>query len=99
MPEQQRSRKVTIADLLRPHWKVLIVGGAAVVGEGVVNLLEPWPLKVVIDNVVKSQPVRNGWLNQLILSVAGADKLAILNLTSTGLVVIACVWVILSYVE
>ena len=99
MPKQHHIRQVTIVDLLRPHWKVLIVGGAAVVGEGIVNLLEPWPLKVVIDNVVKAQPVRSGWLNHLILSVAGTDKLAILKLAAIAFLMIACVGAICSYVE
>jgi ATP-binding cassette, subfamily B, bacterial len=99
MLKQDRVSNVTIADLLRPHVKVLIVGGAAVIGEGIVNLLEPWPLKVVVDNVVKAQPVKNGWLNHLILSVAGIDKLAILKLAAISFLVIACAGAICSYIE
>ena len=99
MPKQYRVSNVTIVDLLRPHVKMLIAGGIAVIGEGVVNLLEPWPLKVVVDNVVKDQPLRHGWLNRLILSVAGTDKLAILKLAAISFLVIACVGAICSYVE
>ncbi len=99
MPNQHRVSNVTIVDLLRPHTKILFAGGIAVIGEGIVNLLEPWPLKVVVDNVVKAQAVKSGWLNHLILSVAGADKLAILTLAAISFLVIACVGAICSYVE
>src|SRR5690349_24470143 len=99
MPKQHRVSNVTIVDLLRPHTKVLIAGGIAVIGEGIVNLLEPWPLKVVVDNVVKSQPLKSGWLNPLILSVAGTNKLAILKLAAISFLLITCLGAICSYVE
>ena len=45
-----------------------------VAGEGVANLLEPWPLKIVLDNVLRSKATQ-GWLNTWILSTFGHDKL------------------------
>ena len=48
------------------------------VGEGVANLLEPWPLKIVLDSVLRSHPL-NGWLNRFIETTVGDDKLAILK--------------------
>ncbi len=78
MKTQPDTRKpLTIRDLLRPYTRALVWGTFAAIGDGVANLLEPWPLKVVLDNVLKSQPA-HGWLNQLILSAAGEDKLAVL---------------------
>ena len=47
-------RQFKIIDLLRPHRRALAIGIAAVIGEGVANLLEPWPLKIVLYNVLKS---------------------------------------------
>ena len=38
-----------IIDLLRPHWKALTLALLAVAGETVTDLLEPWPLKIVLD--------------------------------------------------
>src|SRR5690349_7079356 len=99
MPNANASRKITIAELLRPHFKSLIGGILAVVGAGIANLLEPWPLKVVVDNVLKSQPVRNGWLNNLIIDIAGTDKLAILKLAAISFVVISCVGAICTYIQ
>jgi len=92
-------RKITIADLLKPHLKSLIGGILAVIGAGIATLLEPWPLKIVVDNVLKSQPVRNGWLNKLIAAVAGTDKLAILKLAAISFIVISCVDAICTYVQ
>src|SRR6266849_5642269 len=40
-------RQFKIIDLLRPHRRALAIGIVAVIGEGVANLLEPWPLKAL----------------------------------------------------
>src|SRR5579862_7952637 len=77
-----------ITDLLRPHVKTLSLGLLAVIGEGVANLLEPWPLKIVLDTVLKSKPLQ-GWLGHLIQSTVGDDKLAILKLSAIAALVIA----------
>jgi len=87
-----------ISDLLKPHSKTLILGILAVIGEGAANLLEPWPLKIVLDTVLKSRPV-HGWLNQMILSTVGDDKLAILKLSAIAILVIATIGALCSYAE
>ena len=83
--------------LLRPHAKLLTFGIAAVLLEGIASLAEPWPLKIVLDNVIKSKPGQ-GPLNQLILSFA-ADKVAILKFASLSLLAIAALGAICSYTE
>jgi len=75
-----------------------MLGALAAIGEGVTNLLEPWPLKIVLDSVLKSQPM-HGWLNNLVLSVAGADKLAVLKFASAAVLVIAVFGAICSYAQ
>ena len=87
-----------LTDVLRPHWKALAGGIVAAIGDGVVNLLEPWPLKIVIDDVLKPRPGQ-GWLNHLILSPVGADKLAILEVAAIAAIAIACVGALCSYAE
>ncbi len=68
MDKSARSSKgFKITSLLRPHLKLLVIGFLGVIGEAVANLLEPWPLKVVLDNVLQSKPTQ-GWLNTWILS-------------------------------
>jgi ATP-binding cassette, subfamily B, bacterial len=88
-----------ITDLLRPHWKLITVGFFAVVGEGVADLLDPWPIKIVLDNVLKAKEATGGWLNHLIESVAGTDKHSILIFAAVAVLAIAILDAISSYVE
>ncbi len=96
-PSEKR-KTPTIGDLLKPHAKALAVGLIAVLGEGAVNLLEPWPLKIVLDNVLRSRPM-HGWLNDRILSIGGGDKLAIIKFAAVAVLVIAAIGALCSYTE
>lgn len=87
-----------IRTLLAPHSKALAVALIAVVGEGIANLLDPWPLKIVLDNVLKSKHT-HGWLNHLIFSTVGHDKMAILELAALAVLGIAGVGAVCSYTE
>jgi ATP-binding cassette, subfamily B, bacterial len=69
-----------------------------VVGEGAANLLEPWPLKVVLDNVLRTRPPQ-GWLNKWILATFGDNKLGVLNFAALAVLAIAVVGAGCSYVE
>src|SRR6478752_3205616 len=89
---------LTIRRLLRPHAKGLTIGIAAVFIEGAASLAEPWPLKIVLDSVLKGK-AGNGWFNELILSAAGTDKLAILKFAALAVLTIAAVGAISSYIE
>jgi len=95
-PTKRKSLKMR--DLLKPHYKILWLGLIAVIGEGVANLLQPWPLKIVLDNVLKSREI-HGWLNSFILSVAGQDRLAILRFAALAVLGIALVDALCSYTE
>ena len=91
-------KKLRISDLLRPHRKALALAFVAATGEGVADLLQPWPLKVVFDDVLKSHR-SGGWLNALIHSVAGDNSLAILRLAAVAALAIAIVGALCSYSE
>jgi ATP-binding cassette, subfamily B, bacterial len=92
-------KPLKIGDLLRPHKKALAAGLAAVIGEGVANLLQPWPLKIVFDNVLKSKPQHaQGWLNHLILAM-GQDPASILRFAAIAALAIAVLGAICSYAE
>lgn len=75
-----------------------MLGLLAAIGESLTNLLEPWPLKIVLDNVLKSRPI-HGWLNPLIESVAGTAPLAILTFAAIAVLVIAILGALCSYAE
>ena len=46
---------------LRPYWKIAIASGSIIFLAGSVSLLAPWPMKVIIDNVLDRQPLP-GWM-------------------------------------
>ncbi len=98
MEKDARGRRFRIADLLKPYSKLLVAGFLAVAGEGLASLLEPWPLKIVLDNVLKARPMR-GWLNAWINAWFGADQLAILKFAALAVLTIALVGAACSYVE
>jgi len=91
-------KKLTIRELLKPHVAALTLGFIAVIGEGIANLLEPWPLKIVLDSVLRSR-ANSGWLNQVIQSTVGDDKLGILQFACVAVLGIAILDAVSSYTE
>ena len=86
--------------LLRPHGSALALGFCAVIGETIADLLQPWTLKIVFDNVLKSGPVKgHGWLNHAILATVGSNRLAILRFAAVAALAIAVAGAICSYWE
>ena len=93
-------KKLKIGDLLRPHSKALALGFLAVIGETVADLLQPWPLKIVFDNVLKAKESHAvGWLNHFIVATFGDDRLAILKFAALASLAIAVAGAIFSYAE
>ena len=84
--------------LLRPHWPQLTLAFVAVVGESVTGLLEPWPLKIVFDNVLGSKRLPD-WLAQLVQATTGTNKLAILSFVVVMVLAIAVVGAVSTYFE
>jgi len=88
-----------MAVLLRPHWKALSLALLAVVVEAATDLLEPWPLKVIVDNLLQSKPLPH-WLAGLIGPfAAGNSKIAVLNAALVAVAGIAVVGAVCSYAE
>jgi subfamily B ATP-binding cassette protein MsbA len=98
IPAQGRKKKLSIRELLKPHVGALIVGLLAVMGEGAANLLQPWPLKIVLDDVLRSRESNTSvmrWIHALI----GVDKLAMLKFACLAVLAIAVLDAIASYLE
>jgi ATP-binding cassette subfamily B protein len=99
MPSEAEKRKpFTIRELLRPHRTALILAIVAAVGDGVTGLLQPWPMKIVLDSVLKQKDM-SGWLNRFILAFTGGDRLATLKFASIAVLVIALIGALCSYSE
>lgn len=92
------NRKIQISYLLRPHWKTLTIAFMGVLGESATDLLEPWPLKIVIDYVLGSKKM-GPWMSSLITPTFGHDKISILYFAALLVIAIALVGAISSYVE
>jgi ATP-binding cassette subfamily B protein len=95
---EEGQRRLSLRTLLRPHIAALLIGFVAVVGEAAANLLEPWPLKIVLDDVLRSRESHatimrwvHGWM--------GTDKIAILGFACLAVLAIAVLDAISTYVE
>ena len=55
------SREIDLLRLLRPYWKKLAVALMAVIGITIADVLQPWPLKIVLDYVLAGRKPPN-WL-------------------------------------
>ena len=105
MPETSTSPKppktsnsLKIIGLLRPHWKSLSFALVAVIGETSADLLEPWPLKIVVDQLAQSKPLPP-WMTWLVSHTVGQNKVAVLNFAVLAVAVIAIVGAVSSYAE
>jgi ATP-binding cassette subfamily B protein len=98
MSNDSPRKPLKITDLLRPHKKTLALATLAALVQSATDLLEPWPLKIVIDNVLRSRPL-NGWLNDLIVSRFGQDRMAMLEFAVLAVLVIAAIGAVSGYAE
>jgi ATP-binding cassette subfamily B protein len=92
------SGKLRIAHIIRPHWKALTIALLAVLGVTLTDVIEPWPIKIVVDNLLQSKKLPS-WLGEFVSGIFGQDKLAILNFAVAAVAVIAVVGAFSSYVE
>src|SRR5437867_5422206 len=49
---KKTKRQISLVRLLMPHWKALALGLASAFGSAVADVLQPLPVKIVIDNVL-----------------------------------------------
>src|SRR6266705_947399 len=97
-PPSKRSGILLVGQLIRPHWKGLALALLAVLGETLADILEPWPIKIVVDNLLQSKHLP-GRLGGIVSGLFGNNKLAILNFAVAAVAAIAVVGATSSYVE
>ena len=97
-PAPLSRKRLTIRELLKPHTGSLVLGLVCVVGEAAANLLEPWPLKIVLDDVLRNKGDHADVL-RWIHSLVGADKFAILKFACLAVLLIAVLDAVCSYGE
>jgi ATP-binding cassette subfamily B protein len=93
-----RSARLRITDIIRPHWKALTLALLGVLGETLADILEPWPIKIVVDHVLQSKKLP-GWLSGIVSGLFAQDKFAILNFALAAVLIIAIVGAVSAYAE
>jgi len=82
--------------LIRPYRWMLAIAFIFMLIEGAADLLDPWPLKIIIDYVVSSKPMP-AWLAAW--PVVSGDRLTLLTVTGLAVIVIAVIGSFSSYWE
>jgi ATP-binding cassette subfamily B protein len=100
MNSQALHRKpgLSILDVLRPHRRELWLGLLAIAGESIAGLLEPWPLKIVLDDLIQGKS-QHGWLHKFIVATAGSEPRNILIFACIAVLVIAVTDAMCTYAE
>jgi ATP-binding cassette subfamily B protein len=81
---------------LRPYRLTLSFAFVAAAGETLADVLQPWPIKVVLDNVVQHKTLPGG-LGRAVALLAGEGRYATLIAAVVAVVAIACVGAVGSY--
>ena len=91
-------KRLTIRQLLKPHTYSLGLGFLAVLGESAANLLQPWPLKIVLDDVFRAHAGKSG-LPDFVYHFLGANKFATVKFACFAVIAIALLDAISTYAE
>ncbi len=92
------SGKLKAATLLRSHWKGLTIALVAVLGETLADVLQPWPIKIIIDNILQARKLPK-WLEPVVVGLFGHHKLAVLYFAVAAVAVIAVFDALSSYID
>jgi ABC-type multidrug transport system fused ATPase/permease subunit len=88
-----------IGSLIRPYRRTLVVIFLAMLVETVMSLATPWPLKIILDNVIGSHKLAP-WLHHLIgPMLENGSRLQVAFLAAVVFVLIAILQSIASYID
>jgi len=87
-----------VFELVRPYRKWLFVVLIAMIIETAMSIAAPWPLKIILDNVVGKHPLPEflSWLRDF---SSGEHTLALAGVAALGVVVIAAIGALASYID
>ena len=92
------AQTLRIGRVLRPHWKSLVLALGAVVAETAADVLEPWPITIVVDNILQGKRLPPA-LHAAVVNVFGNNTAALLQFALASILLIAIVGGIGGYVE
>jgi ABC-type multidrug transport system fused ATPase/permease subunit len=87
-----------IRQLVRPYRGWLVIVLIAMLIETAMSMASPWPLKVIIDSVLGSHPLPD-WLRGLTHMSFGDSKMGLALIAGIGVVLIAIIGAIASYID
>jgi ABC-type multidrug transport system fused ATPase/permease subunit len=96
--KSSKSLSSLVFELIKPYNKWLVIIFLAMLLETAMSLLGPWPLKIIIDNVVGHHALP-GWLSWINDLTAGDSKMAIAGAAAVGLILIAFIGGIAGYID
>ncbi|GEM_PF-3482930 len=91
------SKTAIIKYVLVKYWRSITIALIAMLVQSVTNLLEPWPLKFIIDSVLGPHPLP-GWLKPITDIFSTDEPYAILHFSILAAVAIATFSAISSYI-
>ena len=86
-----------LRELLRPRLRELVIILAATLLQIAMSLAAPWPLKVILDNVVGNHPVPQ-WISWILPILGGAGKVHVAEAAAIVTVVIAALTGVAMYI-
>jgi ABC-type multidrug transport system fused ATPase/permease subunit len=98
LKKSSKSLTNLVFELIKPYKKWLFVIFAAMLLETAMSLLAPWPLKIIIDNVVGHHALP-GWLAWIKDLPFENNKMALAGAAAVGLVLIALFGGIAGYID
>jgi subfamily B ATP-binding cassette protein MsbA len=88
-----------IRELVKPYRGTLLIILLAMMVETAMSLAAPWPLKVIIDNVVGTHKLPH-WLDQVIRPMLeGGGKLKVAGIAALATIVIALLGALATYID
>ncbi len=87
-----------VLELVRPYRKWLIVVFIAMLFETAMSIAAPWPVKIIIDNVVGKHPLPDflTWLRDF---SSGEHTLALAGVAALGVILIALIGAVATYID
>ncbi len=100
LPASSRHRspvRSLVIGQLRQHWAVLAAGGSCMLGAIAMDLLAPWPLKLIVDHVLLSRPLPDNL--RFLAPLFANSTTAILGILSGLIAVIAFLAGVFAYLQ
>ena len=95
---QSRSQLAFVLRLITPYRKWLLIIFIAMLFETVMSLATPWPLKIILDNVIENHKLPS-WFDWIGLSQIGSYKMGLAIVAAITVILIAVIGAVAGYID